>query len=350
MQSGMDRESFRARRPGRWRRPGCAWALLLSATPLFAAEPLQSLCVDAGHIALQYQASIDLTYQLQAVGGVPTKYWADLAPASRGQSGSQTLTMATQGQAYGFYRLLAFTGDAVWYDWDYYPSDPTLALWGLGSAQEGYAHNDRARDWYIDQADTGAYSNDNCGPSSVTMAIKWHHDSFTGTAEQARQTYRPTGGWWYTSDIVNYLNLKSVPNLTSAFTGGEQLAGLVGSGRICILCLSTAYLAQNAQTAERVGRFYGYAGGHFLVVKGARRVSGALFLEAYDPNNWHAHYADQTPKGRNRHYAADQISSAVANWWNYVIVIPPPGGGGSALADPWLRPVDPARIPDMPGA
>ena len=81
------------------------------------------------------------------------------------------------------------------------------------------------------------------------------------------------------------------------------------------------------------------------MVKGWRMVDGALFYEVYDPNNWHATYADTTPKGRNRHLPAVDLASAIAKWWNYVIVVHPPGGGGeSAKASVWLRPVDPAHI------
>jgi hypothetical protein len=216
--------------------------------------------------------------------------------------------------------------------------------------QNSYAHNDRAYDWYIDQADTGTYANANCGPSSVTMGIKWYDQSFSKTAEDARNTYPEGGGWWYTYDIINYLNLNSIPNTTSYFTGTNQLMGLLNQSNLVILCISTAYLTEDYTSEHRVGRFYSYASGHFLVVKGYRIVDGNLFFEVYDPNDWHAAYADTTPKGRNRHLAAGELANAIANWWNYLIVIAPPGGGGmGAEANVWLKPVDPAHIVHMWG-
>jgi hypothetical protein len=126
--------------------------------------------------------------------------------------------------------------------------------------------------------------------------------------------------------------------------------GILNQSNLLILCISTAYLTPDNTAEHRVGRFYSYASGHFLVVKGWRRTSSDLFFEVYDPNNWHATYADLTPKGRNRHLAASELANAIANWWNYLIVVHPQGGGGGrAEQSAWLRPVDPAHIPHMWG-
>jgi hypothetical protein len=176
------------------------------------------------------------------------------------------------------------------------------------------------------------------------MAIKWYNQSFTKTAEDARNQY-PEGGGWYTSDIINYLNLNSVPNTTSAFTGTNQLVGVLNQSNLVILCISTAYLTTDYTAEHRAGRFYSFAGGHFIVVKGWRATSSGLYFEVYDPNNWHAVYADTTPRGRNRHLVSGDLISAISNWWNYLIVVHPPGGGGGKAAlSAWLKPVDPTQI------
>ena len=75
-------------------------------------------------------------------------------------------------------------------------------------------------------------------------------------------------------------------------------------------------------------------------------IGSALFFELYDPYTWHLAYANGTPKGRNRHYPAADLSKAIAKWWNYLIVIPPPGtGGAKALKlNDGLVPVDPAGV------
>ena len=304
--------------------------------------------VTNSQVRLSFESTSGRTYQVQSSPVLGTRYWVDSLPSLVATGSLATASVAMLGQA-GFFKVLEFTNSAFWYDWRYYYQTPFLTTWGLGLPQSGYVHLDRAYEWYIDQADTGTYANNNCGPSSVTMAIKWFNRNFSKTAADARNTYPEGGGWWYTSDIINYLNLCSIPNTTSGFTGTNQLTGLLNQGYLVILCLSTAYLTTDYTAEHRVGRFYSYASGHFLVVKGWRITNNALFFEVYDPNNWHATYADSTPKGRNRHLPAADLASAIANWWNYLIVVHPPSGGGGLVPTAWLNPVDPAQIVHMWG-
>ena len=40
---------------------------------------------------------------------------------------------------------------------------------------------------------------------------KWlSKKDFNKTSEDARNTYRSTGGWWYTDDIINYLAINNL--------------------------------------------------------------------------------------------------------------------------------------------
>ncbi len=294
-------------------------------------------------VGLLFETTSGLSYQVQSSAAGPSQFWSDALPAvSAAARLTSVLVPAPAGVE--FFRVLEFTNRVFWYDWRYCYEIPFLSTWGLGPTQTSYAHTDRPYDWYIDQADTGVCASNNCGPASVTMAIKWYNPGFNKTAADARNTCFREGGWWYTSDIINYLKLRSVPNVTSAFTGTNQLMGVLSQTNLVMLCLNTAYLMPNSASDQRVGRFYSFASGHFLVVKGWRRVGSALFFEVYDPNNWHAAYADQTPKGRNRHLPAAELANAIANWWNYLIVIPPPVGGVSPIANPWLTLVDPDQI------
>lgn len=294
-------------------------------------------------IRLLFETTNGYSYQVQGNATPKSRFWSDSLPLVTA-AGSTTNVLAPAPGTSGFFRVLEFSGRTFWYDWGYYYEAPFLSTWGLGAAQSACVHADRAYDWYIDQADTGPYAGNNCGPSSVTMGIKWYDQSFSKTTADARNTYPEGGGWWYTYDIINYLNLNLVPNTTSYFTGTNQLMGILSQSNLVILCISTAYLTQDYTAEHRVGRFYSYASGHFLVVKGYRSVDSKVFFEVYDPNNWHAVYADATPKGRNRHLLAGELANAIANWWNYLIVISRPGGGGSAEVNPWLKPVDPAQI------
>lgn len=244
-------------------------------------------------------------------------------------------------------RIPDCAGADFWYDRQCYPNQ-NLVDWGLGNTEMQYDHNDREYDWYIDQANTGTHSSDNCGPSSVTMAAKWYDSGFTKTAEDARNAYRPEGGWWYTSDIINYLTDNSIPNTTSYYTGTNQLKGIIQNGGIMILCIDTTYLTMNYNDDVRVDRFYTYSGGHFLVVKGVRTVDSNLYYEVYDPNNWGATYTDGSEKGKNRHYREIDLAYSIVNWWNYAIVIYPESSAYRRM-EKWLDVVDPNQIEHKPG-
>src|SRR5688572_8131513 len=78
------------------------------------------------------------------------------------------------------------------------PALTQLREYGLGKRLIKEVSNNVTYDWYLDQRGTGAFSNDNCGPTGVTMAIKWVNEGFEKTPEDARKKYRSSGGWWNT--------------------------------------------------------------------------------------------------------------------------------------------------------
>lgn len=197
----------------------------------------------------------------------------------------------------------------------------TLRKWGLGTTEDEYVSNNRPYSWYIDQGDTGEYSNNNCGPSSATMSLKWYNSNFSKTAEDARNTYLENGGWWKTTDVTNYLSLNNAKYSVLNNSGEGFLENTLKQGNIIILCIDTSYLSYNDNSEQRVGRFYDYQGGHFIVVKGYIVVDGKTYFEVYDPNNWGETYSDGQPKGKDRYYASTELMNAMSNWWNYLIVV-----------------------------
>ncbi|RPI06212.1 MAG: hypothetical protein EHM64_03790 [Ignavibacteriae bacterium] len=209
---------------------------------------------------------------------------------------------------------------SVWYDGNTYAPDSLLS-WGMGKSQTDYIHNDKEYDWYIDQANTGSAAVSNCGPSCVTMAIKWYDKNFSKTAADARTMFPLNGGWWYTNNIIDYLNYYTIKNSIIGFSDPAQLETVLKDGNIAILCISTEFLRYNSVQTQRVDRFYSYASGHFIVIKGIRKVDNVTYFEAYDSNTWNAKYTDGSLKGKNRHYRSDDISNAIKKWWNYIIVV-----------------------------
>ena len=230
-----------------------------------------------------------------------------------------------------------------------------LQLWGLGSVLQAEKSLDKTYPWYIDQLTTGTYWYVNCGPTAVTMALKWADPNFNKTALDARNTYRPTGGWWMTSDVTNYLTKYGInwriASLPNAFT---TLMNYLDKGQIVILCLDGYYLTYNASTTQHVGRFYAASGpnwGHFIVVKGYKIVDSKFYFEAYDPYSIGATYADNTTwlKGQNRYYTSTDISTATTIWWDYAIVVAPKGKQVVSAAAGLQEFVDPADVPDQKG-
>lgn len=218
--------------------------------------------------------------------------------------------------------------------------------WGLGQTEEEYVDNDnRSYDWYIDQYDTGDYWYENCGPAVVTMASKWSDPGFSRTAEQARQTYKPNGGWWVIdlpgndADINNYLDLYGIPyygrNSNSSYEDmTSRMMRDLRSGYILILCIDSSYITENYDDNERTGKPYstGRNSGHFIIVKGFATVDGDTYFEVYDPANGNKRYSDGTPMCKNRYYSDDDIHDAMTVWWNRYLYVDQVNGSRLAPA------------------
>jgi len=201
--------------------------------------------------------------------------------------------------------------------------------WGMGGFQNTPVSNDRTYEWYIDQKNTGIHANDNCGPSTTVMASHWYDPEHSNTPSDARSMYRSEGGWWYTSDIKNYLDAFNIPNNTiSLGTNQSKMADALrrelDQGSVAILCLDMYFVAFQYTSEFRTNKFYRTNTedwGHFLLIKGYRMVDGELYLEAYDSNTWGSTYKDGSMKGKDRYYHSQEIHEGTSVWWNYAIIV-----------------------------
>lgn len=200
---------------------------------------------------------------------------------------------------------------------------------GLGKYETEKVSNNRDYEWYIDQAETGKYNYENCGPTSATMAIKWSDQSFQKTAEDARNTYRSNGGWWSTLDIVNYLDKYKVKNYISSDIEESSMKDEIKNGNILLLCIDSNYITYNNDPNVHVGRYYAYGGGHFIIVKGYRVVDGKTYFEVYDPNSWYEVYENGVKKGKDRYYSSEDIKKSMEEWWPCMVVISKKDKGGN---------------------
>jgi hypothetical protein len=222
--------------------------------------------------------------------------------------------------------------------------------WGLGHFINRSLSSDRSYTWYIDQETTGAYALTNCGPASVTMAIKWADSSFSKTAQDARQTFRSDGGWWFTSDMDAYLNMFGIvhgiiPLSAIADTTGALIARQLDHNQIVILCLDMNNVRAASDPAARIDKFYPTSPGwgHFIVLKGYRKVDQELFFEAFDPYSFGNRNTDQSLKGMNRYYRYEDLAAACLPWWNYGFVIAKKGQNLSL--DALKMKMNPANVP-----
>jgi hypothetical protein len=197
-----------------------------------------------------------------------------------------------------------------------------ISQWGLGNQSKNRVSNDVDYDWYIDQLNTGKYNYENCGPSSVTMAIKWANKDFKKTASDARDTYRSNGGWWYTSDIIKYLHDNDI-EATTTHLNFFNLNKNLDEGSIAILCLDMHLIRSESNSKHRIDKYYRTdpESGHFIVVKGYRMTDTDNYYEVYDPNSWGETYTDNALKGINRYYRESDILKSCQSWWNYAIIV-----------------------------
>lgn len=233
----------------------------------------------------------------------------------------------------------------IWYGGQCYSADQ-LTAWGMGNTQSSYIHNDRLYEWYIDQGTTGDCAGNNCGPSSVVMSARWADSLFTGTVEEARDLYYNEGGWWYTNNIDDYLTTFGITHHISTFENTGQLTDQIGKGNLILLCIEMKHIRRNMNAEQRVDRFYSYGSGHFLLVKGVRKVDDTTFFEVYDSNNWYQSYTDGSEKGENRHYRAEDLADAIDNWWGFFFIIQP----GPAAAGKTVIPADAVSADAIPHA
>jgi hypothetical protein len=203
--------------------------------------------------------------------------------------------------------------------------------WFGGQEVNYYVGNNRDYNWFIDQGETGEHSNNNCGPSSAVMALHWLDESFSETAEDARNKYLLQGGWWSTNTVQTYFKGHNVDYGFIFFNSDDKESGIIEmketieDNSIILLCVDMGYIPVDPRVDMRINRFYDYDDGHFIIVKGYVEVDDDSYFEVYDPNNWGQTYPnDGTPRGKDRYFSADSLMDAIVNWWDIGYVIHDP--------------------------
>ncbi|HTD97700.1 MAG TPA: hypothetical protein VK668_00360 [Mucilaginibacter sp.] len=206
-----------------------------------------------------------------------------------------------------------------------------LQVYGLGSHLTAEKSLNKDYNYYYDQFDGSAYQAINCGPTVTTMAIKWADPAFSKAPVDARNTIPASGGWWYTTDIGNYLTMDNINYSIVSFNASNSdnvIRHSIDNNNEVILCLDMSYALYNASATEHTNKFYATNSdgwGHFLLVKGYKEVDGKVYYEIYDPYTDHKTYQDNSPKGKDRYYLNTTITDATSIWWAYAMIIAPKG-------------------------
>ena len=218
------------------------------------------------------------------------------------------------------------------------PETTWYRVYGMGTSIQKSAANNVEYDWFIDQNKTGTYSSINCGPTCATMVLKWLYPNFEKTTEDARNTYHQEGGWWYTNNIADYLNLHGAIGTVIPF-GTNKSANLIAEldkGNIAILCLDMFYIRRPIKEIQwPVDKFY-YAEsvgwGHFIVIKGYKIVNNHILFEVYDPASSMT-YSNGENMGKDRLYRSEDLMKSADIWWEYAMIVYPQStlrkGGGT---------------------
>jgi hypothetical protein len=205
--------------------------------------------------------------------------------------------------------------------------------WGLGQWLQKAVSNNRDYNWYIDQGTTDSCGAINCGPTSVTMAIKWSDSTTEVTPTKARLSLGTGCGTWSTFDVAHYLNQNVIPYSwiplpDNATQMRDSFKSRLDSGRIMIIELMMSAVRETVSGPNsRVDKFYGGSFDHFIILKGYRQVDEELFFEVYDPWNLGETYKDGSPVGENRYYRYEDIFNACGDF----------SGGGTGIQEIVVR-------------
>mgnify|MGYP000914521920 CR=1 FL=1 len=148
-------------------------------------------------------------------------------------------------------------------------------------------------EWFIDQNTTGRYSSQNCGPSSIAMAMNWLSKDST-TAEEVRDEIKPQGGGLMVDEITEYLKEKDIKYYWLGFNFSyydnkkleKELTQIIEDKDIALIFINSSSLEENKAYLGgqiKIGKPYEGGGPHVVVLMGYLKTNGEIYYELYDP-------------------------------------------------------------------
>ena len=135
------------------------------------------------------------------------------------------------------------------------------------------------------------------------------------------------GQWWSTNIVEDYFKAHDIHYDDVFYKYPELITDEIDKGNIVYVCAIMKEIKENTKPeSNKFGRFYGFDGGHFFLIKGYKVIDGELYFEVYDPNGWDKYYPDTNePMGKDRLYAAREVDQAIKNWYMTVFSVYPAG-------------------------
>lgn len=178
-------------------------------------------------------------------------------------------------------------------------------------------NNNKNYEWYKSQYNTGTAWGNNCGPTSVWMAMMYQKNIGVPSVEDIRNFRMNNGGWWYVNDIrgalQNWGYKASERQLSGIDQTKQELLSLLKAGNIAIVCLNMSKITYATDGNSRYNTYYKNVTGHFIVIKGV--LDDGEWFVVYDPWSLPGHnYADGTPMGKERYYSIQEVCSSMCGW------------------------------------
>ena len=199
--------------------------------------------------------------------------------------------------------------------------------YGLGYSLTKEVSNNVDYEWYVDQGNTGKYSLINCGPACTQMVLKWAKPNYSTTAEELRDKIGHTD-WWNIGTGSEIHKVLIDENVEFGYIWLETYQSLIDeldNGNIAIVNPDIYYIREFFIPEWRIDKFYKTSSsrsGHFIVIKGYKKIDDAYLFEVYDPWSLGEKYENGEYKGKDRYYRAEDVMiSTKDKWWGYALIV-----------------------------
>ncbi|MCM1992325.1 Ig-like domain-containing protein [Oceanirhabdus seepicola] len=192
---------------------------------------------------------------------------------------------------------------------------------GLGTYESDRKSIDTNYEWYIDQGNTGEYSENNSGPAVAVMAKKWLNKDLDISVKRSREIYYPGGDEWFLVTLIDFFNEFSVPASVSENVNKDDIKKQIDDDNIVIAYIDPKYIPYETDEDSHVNRYKLQVKKHYIIIKGYIVVDDKLYYEVYDPYNFGSVYKDGKPKGKDRFYYEEDLINSIKNTWDNIVII-----------------------------